>query len=58
MNPVTNPDLVYSQSLSYLSASLSWYQAPTWDLRPICPILSLIIFFFDSFGFVDVERPF
>jgi hypothetical protein len=41
----------YSQS-----ASPSWYQAHTWDLQPIFPILSLIIFF-DSFGFVDVGRP-
>jgi hypothetical protein len=49
------------QSQSYittdsLSASPSWYQAPTWDPRPIFPILSLIIYF-DSFGFVDVGRP-
>jgi hypothetical protein len=27
-----------------LSASLSWYQAPTWDPQPIFPILFLIIF--------------
>jgi hypothetical protein len=27
-----------------LSASPSWYQAPTWDPRPIFPIPSLIIF--------------
>jgi hypothetical protein len=28
-----------------LSASPSWYQAPTWDPRPFFSILSLIIFF-------------
>jgi hypothetical protein len=38
-----------------LSASPSWYQAPTWDPRPIFPILSLIILI-GSFGFVDVGR--
>jgi hypothetical protein len=48
-----------SQSQSYittdsLSVSPSWYQAPTWDLRPVFPILDS---FFDSFGFIDEGRP-
>jgi hypothetical protein len=47
------------QSQSYittdsLSVSPSWYQALIWDPRPIFAILDL---FFDSFGFIDVERP-
>jgi hypothetical protein len=51
-----------SQSKSYImtesqSASPSWYEAPIWDPWPIFPILSLIILFFDSLGFVDVRRP-
>jgi hypothetical protein len=53
--------LSQSQSQSYittdsLSASLSWYQAPTWARDQFFPILSLVIFF-DSVGFVDVGRP-
>jgi hypothetical protein len=41
--------VIECQSQSYIttdsqSASPSWYQAPTWDPRPIFPILSLIIF--------------
>jgi hypothetical protein len=40
---------VFSQSQSYIttnsqSASLPWCQAPIWDLWPIFPLLSLIIF--------------
>jgi hypothetical protein len=36
-----------------LSASPSWYQAPTWDLQTIFPILD----FFYSFRIIDVGRP-
>jgi hypothetical protein len=52
---------IQSQSQSYITtdsrpASPSWYQAPTWDPRPIFSY-PLFDYFFDRFGFVDVERP-
>jgi hypothetical protein len=47
----TKSKLLYDRQ----SVGPSWCQAPTWDPRPIFPILSLIIFF-DSFGFIDVGR--
>jgi hypothetical protein len=40
---------LYLQVLGYNKMSMSWYEAPTWDPRPIFPILSFIIFY-DSFG--------
>jgi hypothetical protein len=39
-----------------MTDSLSWYQAPTWESRPIFPILDSFILF-DSSGFIDVGRP-
>jgi hypothetical protein len=50
-----------SQSQSYIttdSLPVSWYQAPTWDPRPIFPILSLIIFFFLQFRVCWCGAPF
>jgi hypothetical protein len=51
-------EVFYLASQSYImtntmSVSPSWYQAPTWDPRPILPILDFILFF-DTFGFIDV----
>jgi hypothetical protein len=40
-----------------LSASPSWYQAPTWDSRPIFSHSLFDYFFWDSFKFVDVGCP-
>jgi hypothetical protein len=38
-----------------VSARLSWYQAPTWDLRPIFSH-SLVDYFFYSFVFVNMGK--